>query len=59
MAAFSGSARPVVAGGPGFCGTYDYEAGASTPIPASPPGRLIEDHTDNAPASFHILSIHS
>jgi hypothetical protein len=27
MAAFSGSARPTVAGGPDFCGTYTYEAG--------------------------------
>ena len=27
MAAFSGSAPPTVAGGPGFCGTYNYEAG--------------------------------
>jgi hypothetical protein len=27
MAAFSGSAPPIVAGGPGFCGTYNYEAG--------------------------------
>jgi len=27
MAAFSGSARPTAAGGPCFCGTYNYEAG--------------------------------
>jgi hypothetical protein len=27
MAAFSGSVRPTVAGGPNFCGTYGYEAG--------------------------------
>jgi hypothetical protein len=27
MAAFSGSTRPTVAGGPNFCGTYNYEAG--------------------------------
>jgi hypothetical protein len=32
MAAFSGSARPGVAGGPGFCGTYNYEAGGPTPL---------------------------
>jgi hypothetical protein len=36
MAAFSGDARPTVAGGPGFCGTYNYEAGEPTPLPASP-----------------------
>jgi hypothetical protein len=36
MAAFSGSARPTVAGGPGFCGTYNYEAGGQTPPPATP-----------------------
>jgi hypothetical protein len=27
MAARSGSARPAAAGGPNFCGTYNYEAG--------------------------------
>lgn len=27
MAVFSGSARPTLAGGPDFCGTYYYEAG--------------------------------
>jgi hypothetical protein len=27
MAPFSGSARPTGAGGPDFCGTYNYEAG--------------------------------
>ena len=31
MAAFSSSARPTGAGGPGFCGTYNYEPGR-TPI---------------------------
>jgi len=36
MAAFSGSVRPTVAGGPGFCGTYTYEAGGPTPLPANP-----------------------
>jgi hypothetical protein len=31
MAAFSGSARPTGAGGPGFCGTYNYQP-RGTPI---------------------------
>ena len=44
MAAFSGSARPTVAGGPGFCGTYNYEAGGPTPLPASPPGGHAHKH---------------
>jgi hypothetical protein len=44
MAAFSGSARPAVAGGPGFCGTYNYEAGGPTPLPATP-GRARPSNT--------------
>jgi hypothetical protein len=39
LAAFSGSVRPTAAGGPGFCGTYNYEAGGPAPLPASPLGR--------------------
>jgi hypothetical protein len=39
MAPFSGGVRPTVAGGPGFCGTYNYEAGGATPRPATPLGR--------------------
>jgi hypothetical protein len=39
MAAFSGDVRPTAAGGPGFCGTYNYEAGGPTPLPARPLGR--------------------
>jgi hypothetical protein len=39
MAAFSGDTRPTAAGGPGFCGTYNYEAGGPMSPPASPLGR--------------------
>jgi hypothetical protein len=35
MAAFSGNAPPTVAGGPNFCGTYNYEAGRPIPAPAN------------------------
>jgi hypothetical protein len=36
MAAFSGSARPTVAGGVNFCGTYHYEAGRTQSATAGP-----------------------
>ncbi|MFL5266200.1 MAG: hypothetical protein ACJ8AH_06300 [Stellaceae bacterium] len=45
VAAFSGSARPVGAEGPGFCGTYHYEAGGPTPLPTVPPGRARANST--------------
>jgi hypothetical protein len=45
MAAFSGSARPTVAGGSGFCGTYNYEAGGPTLFPANPLRRTLPSNT--------------